>query len=326
MTRCSRRSAAAATRNATSCAARRRGTTVSTTEIHRTLAALVTGLTPTTRAYSEIWLDGELAASNEPDPPDTLYGERYLPRKFKTAIAIEGDNCIDIYANDLGLGRACGGSTARSPGSISSSVAAWAGPRTSRTHGRRWRNRWGTCSAENVVEAARAVVAVQRDFGDRTERRHARLEVPDRTTAASTGSAPRCGRACRSRLSRRADCSGKSAGGSSRLARAGRRPVLLRPLRRERAHPRHRRARLCGPRCARSWRHCAWSYASRRSRTSCSPISPPTSRTACHEDPRPVGTSRGRSRCPTRYATRWPAPRIRRAASRLPSRSARCRA
>src|SRR5579862_8635767 len=52
------------------------------TEIHQTLSALVTGLTPTTRAYSEIWLDGDLAASNEPDPPDTLYGERYLPRKF----------------------------------------------------------------------------------------------------------------------------------------------------------------------------------------------------------------------------------------------------
>ena len=63
----------------------------------------MTGLTPTTRAYSEIWLDGDLAASNEPDPPDTLYGEQYLPRKFKTAIAIEGDNCVDIYANDLGL-------------------------------------------------------------------------------------------------------------------------------------------------------------------------------------------------------------------------------
>ncbi len=72
-------------------------------EINRTLAALVSGLTPTTRAYSEIWLDGDLAASNQPDPPDTLYGERYLPRKFKTAIAIEGDNCVDVYANDLGL-------------------------------------------------------------------------------------------------------------------------------------------------------------------------------------------------------------------------------
>src|ERR1700730_4753336 len=72
-------------------------------DINRTLTALVSGLTPTTRAYCEIWLDGDLAASNQPDPPDTLYGERYLPRKFKTAIAIEGDNCVDIYANDLGL-------------------------------------------------------------------------------------------------------------------------------------------------------------------------------------------------------------------------------
>ena len=69
----------------------------------RRLSALVTGLTPTTRAYTRDLVDGDLAASNQPDPPDTLYGERYLPRKFKTAIAIEGDNCVDIYANDLGL-------------------------------------------------------------------------------------------------------------------------------------------------------------------------------------------------------------------------------
>ena len=58
---------------------------------------------PVTRAYSEIWLDGELATSTEATTPDPLYGERYLPRKFKTALAIEGDNCVDIYANDLGL-------------------------------------------------------------------------------------------------------------------------------------------------------------------------------------------------------------------------------
>ena len=68
------------------------------------------GSTPTTRAYSEIWLDGDLAASNQPERPDTLYGEQYLPRKFKTAIAIEGDNCVDPPPRG-------GGSTQLSPSS-----------------------------------------------------------------------------------------------------------------------------------------------------------------------------------------------------------------
>jgi sulfite reductase (ferredoxin) len=144
-------------------------------EIHRTLDALVTGLTPTTGAYSEIWLDGEMAASNQPDPPDTLYGERYLPRKFKTAIAIAGDNCVDIYANDLGL--------VAHP-SDNGGLAGFdllVGGGLGRTANKP--NTWpavakplGYVQPKHVVEAARAVVAVQRDYGDRTDRRHARLK------------------------------------------------------------------------------------------------------------------------------------------------------
>ena len=144
-------------------------------EINRTLAGLVTGLTPTTRAYCEIWLDGELAASNQPDPPDTLYGERYLPRKFKTAIAIEGDNCVDIYANDLGLV-----AHANDDGELTG-FDLLAGGGLGRTANKP--NTWPAVARplayvrpEHVVEAARAVVAVQRDYGDRTDRRHARLK------------------------------------------------------------------------------------------------------------------------------------------------------
>jgi sulfite reductase (ferredoxin) len=144
-------------------------------EINRTLATLVTGLTPTTRAYCEIWLDSELAASNQPDPPDTLYGERYLPRKFKTAIAIEGDNCVDIYANDLGLV-----AHADDDGELTG-FDLLAGGGLGRTANKP--NTWPAVARplayvrpEHVVEAARAVVAVQRDYGDRTDRRHARLK------------------------------------------------------------------------------------------------------------------------------------------------------
>jgi sulfite reductase (ferredoxin) len=144
-------------------------------EIGAVLGALVTGLTPTTRAYNEIWLDGEIAASNEPDPPDTLYGERYLPRKFKTAIALDGDNCVDVYANDLGLV-----AYATDDGGLAG-FEMLVGGGMGRTANKP--NTWpavakqlGYVHPPNVVEAARAVVAVQRDYGDRTDRRHARLK------------------------------------------------------------------------------------------------------------------------------------------------------
>ena len=59
-------------------------------------------LKPRTRAYFEIWLDGERAASLE-EEEDPLYGETYLPRKFKIGFAYEGENTTDIYSHDLGF-------------------------------------------------------------------------------------------------------------------------------------------------------------------------------------------------------------------------------
>jgi sulfite reductase (ferredoxin) len=144
-------------------------------EIHARLGGLVEGLAPTTRAYSEIWLDGELAASNAPDPPDPLYGDRYLPRKFKTAIAIEGDNCVDIYANDLGLVAHPG-----ADGTLNG-FDVLVGGGLGRTANKP--NTWpavaqplGCVPAHHAVEVARAIVAVQRDYGNRVDRRHARLK------------------------------------------------------------------------------------------------------------------------------------------------------
>jgi sulfite reductase (ferredoxin) len=140
------------------------------------LARLVPALTPSTRAYAEIWIDGELATSTAPpDETEPLYGEQYLPRKFKTAVVLEGDNCVDAYSNDLAL------VAMRAPGG---GVAGWnvlVGGGLGRTH-----NKPETYPAvavpmafvepDRVVATARAVVTVQRDFGDRTNRRHARLK------------------------------------------------------------------------------------------------------------------------------------------------------
>nr|MDQ6919653.1 NADPH-dependent assimilatory sulfite reductase hemoprotein subunit [Candidatus Dormibacteraeota bacterium] len=133
-------------------------------------------LSARTSAYHEIWIDGELAVGGIPaGEEEPLYGETYLPRKFKTAIAIEGDNCVDVYSNDLGL-VVMRGTNGRLAG-----VNLLVGGGLGRTN-----NKPATfptvalplafVAPEHAVAAARAVVTVQRDFGDRANRRHARLK------------------------------------------------------------------------------------------------------------------------------------------------------
>ncbi|MEP7002097.1 MAG: NADPH-dependent assimilatory sulfite reductase hemoprotein subunit, partial [bacterium] len=74
-------------------------------EVHRAVQAtareLAEVLQPRTRAYYEIWLDGERVTDSRDDDP--LYGESYLPRKFKVGVAIDSDNSVDIYSYDCGL-------------------------------------------------------------------------------------------------------------------------------------------------------------------------------------------------------------------------------
>jgi sulfite reductase (ferredoxin) len=143
-------------------------------QVHGSIARIVSELTPRTNAYHEIWLDGEMVESSGQEE-DLLYGEQYLPRKFKTTVALEGDNCVDIYAHDLALVamRAADGSVR--------GFNVLVGGGLGRTH-----NKPETFVAvalplafvepEHVVDVAREVVAVQRDFGNRTNRRHARLK------------------------------------------------------------------------------------------------------------------------------------------------------
>ncbi len=148
-------------------------------EVLRAIAEMVSALTPRTGAYHEIWLDGEVVKSSEPEV-EPLYGEQYLPRKFKTTVAIEGDNCVDVYAHDLAIvamrsaGRTNGDASVRG-------FNVLVGGGLGRTH-----NKPETFVAaavpfafvepDQIVDVAREVVAVQRDYGDRTNRRHARLK------------------------------------------------------------------------------------------------------------------------------------------------------
>jgi sulfite reductase (ferredoxin) len=143
-------------------------------EVNRSIASMVAELTPKTRAYHEIWLDGEVVKTSEPEV-EPLYGEQYLPRKFKTTVALEGDNCVDIYAHDLAI------VAMKSEGGALRGFNVLVGGGLGRTH-----NKPETFVAvaqplcfvqpDQIVDVAREVVAVQRDYGDRANRRHARLK------------------------------------------------------------------------------------------------------------------------------------------------------
>jgi sulfite reductase (ferredoxin) len=143
-------------------------------ELQRAIAKMVAALTPRTGAYHEIWLDGEVVESSEPEI-EPLYGEQYLPRKFKTAVAIEGDNCVDLYANDLAL------VAMRGAGDSVRGFNVLVGGGLGRTHNKpetfvAVAQPLGFVEPDQAVELAYQVVAVQRDYGDRTNRRHARLK------------------------------------------------------------------------------------------------------------------------------------------------------
>jgi sulfite reductase (ferredoxin) len=130
-------------------------------------------LLPRTRAYHEIWLDGEQVAGGPPES-EPLYGTRYLPRKFKVAFAFPDDNCCDVHSNDLGfLVVAEGGRL------VGFNVLVGGG--LGRTHGKedtypRLADTLGFAATGELIEVAEAVVKVQRDYGNRSDRRHARLK------------------------------------------------------------------------------------------------------------------------------------------------------
>ncbi len=143
-------------------------------EVLAAIRDLVKALTPATRAYHEIWIDHELAASSAPEV-EPLYGDTYLPRKFKTAVALEGDNCVDVYSDDLAI------VAMQAPDGGLAGFSVMVGGGLGRTN-----NKPDTFPAvavpmayvapDQIVDTARAVIMVQRDYGDRTERRHARLK------------------------------------------------------------------------------------------------------------------------------------------------------
>jgi sulfite reductase (ferredoxin) len=135
-------------------------------------------LKPKTSAYYDIWIDGERAASQEEeaDVVEPLYGAAYLPRKFKIAFAYPGDNTTDIYANDIGIvphydGGQLAGFTILAGGGMGQSAGVKAShPRLADP----------ICfvgpDRDFLLEVAKAIVTIHRDFGNRTNRKLARLK------------------------------------------------------------------------------------------------------------------------------------------------------
>lgn len=130
-------------------------------------------LTPRTTAYHEIWLDTELVSSSRQDE-EPIYGKHYLPRKFKTAVAVPPSNDVDIFANDLGFI-----AIAENDRLVGFNVTVGGG--LSMTYGEentypRLADVIGYCPKSKTLQVAEEIVKIQRDYGDRTNRKHARLK------------------------------------------------------------------------------------------------------------------------------------------------------
>jgi sulfite reductase (NADPH) hemoprotein beta-component len=134
-------------------------------------------LCPKTPAYHSIWLDGNevnLNAEANASFSDPLYGKRYLPRKFKTAFVIPPLNDIDVYTNDLGFvviaenGKLAGYNLLAGGGLGMSHGNTHTFPRLA--------DMIGFLPPEHLEAFAKTVLTVHRDFGDRTNRKHARLK------------------------------------------------------------------------------------------------------------------------------------------------------
>lgn len=150
-------------------------------------------LTPQTGAYYEIWLDGEKAISAEeapevkaarqrngngtifPDKEEPIYGEHYMPRKFKCSVTVPGDNSVDLYTQDVSLVVMM-----NQQGELEG-FNVLAGGGLGRTHNKeetfaRMADPIGYVAKDDIFDLIKAIVATQRDYGDRVNRRHARMK------------------------------------------------------------------------------------------------------------------------------------------------------
>ena len=146
------------------------------------------------KTYLDLWVDGELSYKIKPsqrvyterkrqfgkelfsgDKKEPLYGQTYMPRKFKCAVTVPGDNSVDLLTNDIGLV-----AFTNKKGELEG-CNVYVGGGMGRTHNleatfARTADALGYVQAKNILEIVQAILALQRDYGDRKTRRHARLK------------------------------------------------------------------------------------------------------------------------------------------------------
>ncbi|MFG1731842.1 assimilatory sulfite reductase (NADPH) hemoprotein subunit [Paenibacillus sp. 843] len=145
-------------------------------EVYEWARMLSSHLDPRTRAYHEIWLDGEKIVDSlqDAEEQEPIYGPVYLPRKFKIGMAVPPSNDIDVFSQDLGFIAIIEGGELKG---FNVSVGGGMGM----THGDtltypQVAKVIGFCKPEQIVDLAEKTVMIQRDYGDRAVRKHARFK------------------------------------------------------------------------------------------------------------------------------------------------------
>ncbi|GLY10210.1 sulfite reductase [NADPH] hemoprotein beta-component [Bacillus badius] len=131
-------------------------------------------LSPRTRAYHEIWLDEEKVAGTPEEETEPMYGELYLPRKFKIGIAVPPSNDVDVFSQDLGFiavmenGKLAGFNVAIGGGMGMTHGDKNTYPQLARVI--------GFCRPDQILDVAEKVITIQRDYGNRSVRKYARFK------------------------------------------------------------------------------------------------------------------------------------------------------
>jgi sulfite reductase (NADPH) hemoprotein beta-component len=146
-------------------------------QVYEDCVRVADALRPQTKAYHSIWIDGVQLSNEAPENKnfvDPLYGKTWLPRKFKVAFAIPPVNDVDVLTNCVGLI-----AIVENDQLVGYNLAVGGG--MGRSHGNeatypRLADVIGFITPANVVDVAKALLTIHRDFGDRTDRKHARLK------------------------------------------------------------------------------------------------------------------------------------------------------
>lgn len=145
-------------------------------EVYEWARMLSSHLDPRSRAYHEIWLDGEKIVDSlqEGEEQEPIYGPVYLPRKFKIGMAVPPSNDVDVFSQDLGFiaiiedGQLKGFNVSVGGGMGMTHGDSLTYPQVAKVI--------GFCKPEQIVDLAEKTVMIQRDYGDRAVRKHARFK------------------------------------------------------------------------------------------------------------------------------------------------------